>query len=158
MIEQLARLYGHLVWADTSAIDALRAAKSPPAKAIEIMGHVVGAEEVWLSRLQQRPAGAPVWPALSVEGCAELAATNRKALAAYLAGLGDADLDRVVGYVNSAGRSFESKVGDILLHLAMHGSYHRGQVMLLLRDSGNEPAPTDYIAYVRGAAAATRRQ
>lgn len=158
MIEQLQRLLGHLAWADALAIGALRKAKAPPAKALEIMSHILGAEEVWLARLQRRPAAAPVWPVLSVEGCAELAEANRKSFEACLAGLGGGDLDREVAYVNSAGQAFESKAWDLLVHVAMHGSYHRGQVMLLLRSAGHEPAPTDYIAYVRGAPAATRHR
>jgi uncharacterized damage-inducible protein DinB len=158
MIDPLSRLYAHLAWADSAAVRALRAAKNPPAKALELLSHILGAEEVWLSRLEQRKAGTAVWPALSVEGCAELAETTRKGFDAYLARLGEGDLDRVVAYVNSAGQSFESSAWDILVHVAMHGSYHRGQVMLLLRESGHEPAATDYIAYVRGAAAATRHR
>ena len=158
MIEQLKRLFGHLAWADTMAIGALRNAKNPPPKALEIMSHVLGAEEVWLSRLEQRPAAVAVWPVLSVAECAELAEANRKGFEAYVAGLGREDVDRAVPYVNSAGQAFESKAWDILVHVAMHGSYHRGQAMLLLRSSGHEPAATDYIAYVRGAAAATRRR
>lgn len=157
MIEQLKRLFGHLAWADTLAIGALRNAKHPPPKALEIMSHVVGAEEVWLSRLQQRPGAVAVWPMLSVAECAELAEANRKGFEAYVAGLAG-DVDRAVSYVNSAGQAFESKAWDILVHVAMHGSYHRGQAMLLLRSSGHEPAATDYIAFVRGAAAATRQR
>jgi uncharacterized damage-inducible protein DinB len=47
-------------------------------------------------------------------------------------------------------------VEDILLQIFLHGTYHRGQVALLLRQGEATPAPTDYIAYVRGAPAATR--
>jgi uncharacterized damage-inducible protein DinB len=155
-MKPLERLYGHLFWADTAAVNALRAAKDPPPKALQIMNHVLGAEEVWLSRLEGRRAEAAVWPALAMDECAELATTNRRALEGYLADLTPSDLERVVAYTNSAGQSFESKVWDILLHVAMHGSYHRGQVMLLLREAGHEPAATDYIGFVRGAPAATR--
>ena len=73
-----------------------------------------------------------------------------------LATLGPGDLDRDVTYTNSAGQEFTSRVEDILLHVVMHGSYHRGQVAMLIRDGGGTPAPTDYIAFVRGAPAATR--
>ena len=37
----------------------------------------------------------------------------------------------------------------------MHGSYHRGQVTMLVRDAGAEPQPTDYNRFVRGVPAAT---
>ena len=38
----------------------------------------------------------------------------------------------------------------------MHGMYHRGMTSVLTRRGGGTPAPTDYIAYVRGAPTATR--
>jgi uncharacterized damage-inducible protein DinB len=46
----------------------------------------------------------------------------------------------------------------MLTHVAMHGSYHRGQIAAALRAGGDIPSPTDYIAFVRGAPAATRRR
>ena len=54
----------------------------------------------------------------------------------------------------SAGQAFRSTLEDILLHVALHGAYHRGQLAMLVRDGHGEPAPTDYIAFVRGVAAA----
>ena len=66
-------------------------------------------------------------------------------------------LRREVAYSNSAGVAFHSTVEDILLQVAMHGSYHRGQIALLLRQEGAEPAATDFIGFARGVPAATRR-
>jgi uncharacterized damage-inducible protein DinB len=43
-----------------------------------------------------------------------------------------------------------------LLHVFLHSAYHRGQVSLMVRRSGGVPAPTDFIAFVRGAPTATR--
>lgn len=157
MLDYLRRLYDHLSWADEAAVGALRAAEAPPARAVEILAHVLGAEEVWLSRLEQRAARLAVWPELTPEGCAGAALDLRNAFGRYLDALSPRDLDRYVPYTNSAGQSFQSTRWDILMHVAMHGSYHRGQVMLLLRSAGHEPAPTDYIAFVRGVPAATRR-
>ena len=42
-----------------------------------------------------------------------------------------------------------------LLHVPLHGQYHRGKINLLLRQAGRQPAPTDYITFVRGVSAAT---
>ena len=68
-----------------------------------------------------------------------------------------AELNRPVHYVNSAGQEFVNTVRDILFHVAMHGSYHRGQIALLVREAGGQPAATDFIAFARGADAYTRR-
>jgi uncharacterized damage-inducible protein DinB len=73
---------------------------------------------------------------------------------AYLAALAADTLGDRVPYVNSAGAAFETPIGEILLHVALHGQYHRGKINLLLRQSSAEPAPTDYIAFTRGAPAA----
>lgn len=117
---------------------------------------MLGAEHVWLARLRQRPAEAAVWPRLDLDGCDALAAATHAGFEALLAGLDAAALDRAIPYTNSAGVAFRSTPRDILLHVALHGCYHRGQVALELRQNGAEPQPTDYIAFVRGAPAATR--
>ena len=152
-------MFAHLRWADERTLTALRGAPPPAdcAKALEIYGHVLGAEQVWLARLRQAPATVAVWPRLDLDGCARLAQESHAGYSALLAELAPADLSREVPYTNSAGVGFRSTVQDILIHVAMHGSYHRGQVALLLRQAGAEPTATDYIAFVRGAPAATRR-
>ena len=86
-----------------------------------------------------------------------LAAVNAKAFHACVAALQPTDLDRGVTYRNSAGEEYTSTVEDILLHVALHGAYHRGQIARALRQGGAVPEPTDYIAFTRGAPAATRR-
>ena len=98
-----------------------------------------------------------MWPELDLAGCSALAEANHAGFLRLLEGLDGPGLEREIPYLNSAGDSFRSRVRDILMHVALHGCYHRGQVALLLRESGCEPQPTDYIAFVRGAAAATRR-
>jgi uncharacterized damage-inducible protein DinB len=156
MTDHLRRLFRHLEWADERALTALRSAPRVPARALEIYAHVLGAEHLWLTRLEQVPAAQPVWPGLDLEQCARLAAENHLGLGHYLDGLDPGDFAREIAYTNSAGRSFKTPLDDILIHVALHGCYHRGQVALLLRDGGAEPQPTDYIAFVRGAPAATR--
>ncbi len=118
---------------------------------------MLGAEQVWLARLRQTAPTTAVWPRLDLAACARLAQATHAGYAAILAELSAATLSRVISYVNSAGNSFSSTIEDILVHVAMHGSYHRGQVALLLREAGAEPSPTDYIAFVRGSPAATRQ-
>lgn len=157
MIEQLHRLYEHLAWADERVLGALAASDDRPPRAFELYAHVLGAEHVWLARLRQVKPEQAVWPVLTHEQCATLARDNQAGFGRYIDRLDDAALGNPVSYTNSAGAVFRSRVDDILMHVAMHGSYHRGQVALLMREAGFEPSPTDYIAFTRGAPAATRR-
>jgi uncharacterized damage-inducible protein DinB len=155
-LKQLRRLLDHADWANAHVVAALE--RQPvAADVVELFAHVLGAEEVWLSRLEGRQPSLAVWPSLSVPQLAAAAARNAERLRAYADRLTPDDVTREVSYVNSAGQAFRSTIGDILTHVALHGSYHRGQVALRIRRDGGTPAPTDFIAFVRGSPAATRQ-
>ena len=154
----LTQLIAHLAWADDRVLASLRSATAPDPKTLELFAHVLAAEHVWLARLQGVTPRHPVWPPLTLESCAALVQANQRDLTQYVAGLTAADLNRGVTYTNSAGRQFTSRIEDILLHVCLHGSYHRGQIAWALRQGGSIPIATDYIAFVRGAPAATRAE
>jgi uncharacterized damage-inducible protein DinB len=155
-VNHIRSLLEHMAWADERVLQSLRQPAVPP-RAVDLYAHILGAEHVWLTRLEQRPREVPVWPVLTLDQCASLADENRRAFRAYVDRLTRDDLRRTVHYRNSAGEEFDTPIEEILVHVAMHGSYHRGQVTLLVRDAGAEPQPTDYIAFVRGVPAATRQ-
>jgi uncharacterized damage-inducible protein DinB len=154
-MNHIRSLLDHMAWADDRVLESLRQ-PAVPQRALDLYAHVLGAEHVWLARLEQRAPAVAVWPAMTLEECERLARENRDAFRGYADRLTSDDLRRPVHYRNSAGQEFDSAIEDILVHVAMHGSYHRGQVALLVRDAGAEPQPTDYIAFVRGVSAATR--
>jgi uncharacterized damage-inducible protein DinB len=152
------------LWADSRLLEALPVGNAHAANpvdpavlaiALREYGHVLGAEEIWLARLEGRTPRTAVWPDLSRAEVAELRSRTEAHYRSYLGTLAEGDLDAAVTYVNSAGQAFTNRVGEILFHVALHGQYHRGKVNLLLRQAGLAPAPTDYIAFVRGAPAAT---
>jgi uncharacterized damage-inducible protein DinB len=156
MMDHLERLFAHLAWSDEHVLQSLRDGGEDVAHARELFAHILGSELVWLARIEGRPAEVAVWPDLSLDQCAAMATRVCAGYDRLLSSLDDPGLLRLVHYRNSAGTEFDSAVGDMLLHVAMHGSYHRGQIALLVRAGGSTPAPTDYIAFVRGAPAATR--
>jgi uncharacterized damage-inducible protein DinB len=157
LLEQLRRMFEHAEWANSRVIAALERETSVGGDIAELFAHVLGAEEVWLSRLEGRPSALAVWPTLSVSELSAAATATAAGYRAYLDRLTPDDLAREVAYTNSVGQAFQTPIVDILTHVAMHGSYHRGQVALRIRREGGTPAPTDFIAFVRGIAAATRQ-
>ena len=154
-LTQIRVLWRHAAWADAAILAALRAAAEPPPAALREYAHVLGADEVWLSRVEQRPSRSAVWPEIGLEEVESLARAVREGYETLLARLSEGDLESPVTYTNSAGASFVNELGDILLHVALHAQYHRGKVNLMLRQAGLAPVPSDYIAFVRGAPAAT---
>jgi uncharacterized damage-inducible protein DinB len=153
----MSRLIAHLAWADQLVLESLERATEPTPDTLELLAHVLGAEHVWMSRLLGRPVEFAVWPTLSKAECARLLERNRRELTEYVTARTEQGLDEEVTYVNSAGRQFTSRADDMLLQICTHGAYHRGQIARALRIAGQEPNPTDFIAFIRGAPAATRQ-
>ena len=158
MIEYFTKLFDHLEWADKRALASLRAMASPPPQAVEPMGHVLGAERVWLSRIQGKSSPIAVWPKLTLDDAERVLAENFDGYKHILSRLSSDGLQQPITYKTSAGDQFTSTIEDILTQVITHGSYHRGQIAAQVRASGGSPNPTDYIAYIRGAPAATRQQ
>lgn len=113
------------------------------------MGHLVGAGSIWLARLRQEPPDMPVWPELSVDQCTSGLARLAERWPQYLETLSPAALEASIGYRNSLGEEWTSSVADILTHVVMHGAYHRAQIAAAIRESGGQPAYTDFIHATR---------
>jgi uncharacterized damage-inducible protein DinB len=157
MDASLRQLFEHLRWADERVQESLTEAVNPPSHTLDLFAHVVAAEHVWLSRMRGEKPEVAVWPKLSLSQCLELGTRNADEFLALVESLDEIGLDSGVTYKNSAGLEFTSSFRDILLHVALHGAYHRGQIAAAIRAGGDTPAPTDYIAFVRGTHAAGRR-
>lgn len=155
MLDAIRRLWAHVVWADLRLLDALEAGSPVPAAAVREYAHILGADAVWLGRLQGLPPALPVWPELERAALRSQVQALHGAYGEFLGRLDAAALARPVAYTTTDGRPFTDTAGDILLQVVLHAQYHRGRINLLLREGGLAPAPTDYIAFVRGAPAAT---
>ncbi len=154
----LRRLWQHARWADDTVQQVIDPANPAHADAWREYLHILGAQEVWLSRMQHRERRIDVWPAMGVEDASEMRRSLAEAYESLLATASELDLDRLVEYRTTDGRGFGSTVGDILTQVMLHGQYHRGKVNLMLRQSADRPAPVDFIAFTRGSASATARQ
>jgi uncharacterized damage-inducible protein DinB len=143
---EIDRLFAYGDWANREALESLRA-DAPPA-ALRRMAHILGAERTWFQRITEGPP-VEVWPDLTPDACKAQVADLRRRWQGLLASLDDQGLARKVSYVNTKGRKFESTVGEILMHVALHGAYHRGQIAADVRTHGRDPAYTDYIHATR---------
>jgi len=145
----LKHLLDYGSWANRTALQSIQLAPAATPRASAILAHVIGAERLWLDRLLGVPPSMAVWPDLSWDQCSESLQAMQETWEAYLGGLSEADLDRRISYTNTKGERWENSIRDVLLHVSLHGSYHRGQIATLLRQSGAAPAYTDYIEAVR---------
>ncbi len=68
----------------------------------------------------------------------------------WVAGANEHALQHEFIYYNSRKERFKQPVYQMLLHMFNHGTYHRGQLVTMLRELGVEKIPaTDFIVWSR---------
>lgn len=164
--EEVRSLYDYNSWANHRVLDACakltpeqfsRDLKSSFPSVRATLEHIMWAEWLWLERWQGRSHSGQL-----AGEAKDLAATRSRwnqieaDLQGFVRGLGAADLDRVITYKNTKGQEFSNPMRQMLQHLVNHGTYHRGQVTMMLRQLGATPLATDLIAFYRENAAAAR--
>jgi uncharacterized damage-inducible protein DinB len=119
-------------------------------KAVYLMWHIVAARRIWLFRLGVAKENAELFPQGNsfVDLPAQLSAMETL-WSEYLSQLDDTELARVFEYQSYEGPRFRNTIEDILTQLFGHSWYHCGQIALLLRSIGAEPAVTDLIFWTR---------
>lgn len=146
----LVHLFHHACWANEHVLQCLQDTSKPPQTAQRLFSHVLAAELVWLTRLRREDSSAlAIWPELAMQECLDLAQANAAGYQEYLENLRAEDWHKLVIYRNSQGMEFSTAVIDILMQVALHGAYHRGQIALVLRNAGIAPINTDFITFVR---------
>jgi uncharacterized damage-inducible protein DinB len=148
MKEFFLKWYSYNAWANRRIISCLQRQEVTDEKVLSIMGHLVSANFIWLNRIKDLPkSNYELWGNYDV---ALLKRMVDEADEQWMNFIRDNEnFDRVLKYRNYVGDYFENNVQQIMIHLVNHGSYHRGQVAMLLRQKGFEPINTDYITYDR---------
>lgn len=147
MIDHLRSLNEHGMWADARMLAAVQAAPDDSAEALRELSHVRGAQEIWLTRLEGTTPTIPVWPAWSAAELADASPSLDARLRAVIDALTADALAQPVHYRNLAGAAHETALGDILLHVMMHGQYHRGRANIALKSAGKDAVGVDYMLW-----------
>lgn len=149
MQEALQRLFTHMRWADSQVLAGLKQAEEP-LEPLKFYAHILAAERLWYLRIHEENwTVIPVWPDYTLEQCEALAAENCALYENLIAGLTPADWAREITYRNTEQKQYTNTIGDMLLHVMIHGAHHRGQVAHAMRRHGDTPPVVDYIVFVR---------
>jgi uncharacterized damage-inducible protein DinB len=151
MLETIRLLFEYNEWANARILDAHVLSPNSGKRSMDLLAHLLMSEKIWLMRIKDQDTMAiNKSPRLSHEQCRALALENQTAYAGLFSSCSENDLRRCVKYKNFKGVEFETAIGDILMHVALHGTYHRGQIASAMRAQGDTPADTDFITFVRG--------
>jgi len=114
--------------------------------------HMWDAESVWKQRIElvektQKPA--PQFQGTFESACEEWITVSRQLLE-MVQQINPVKLSHTVAYYNSQKQYGKLTVIEILMHVFNHATYHRGQLVTLLRQVGVTKIPgTDYNEYVK---------
>src|SRR5512140_1037916 len=115
----------------------------------DAFAHVVGTGWVWMERWEGRnPSSPPEWMAST--DAALLAKQLRDVelrRESFLVSLSDGDLARRFAFKYLDGRAGEHSLRDLFVHVVNHSTFHRGQIVSMLRQAGTPAAPTDFVVY-----------
>lgn len=139
------RLFAYDDWANREEVSRLREIGAP-AEALRLLNHIIGTQWVWIARLRSKEPRMAVWPELTLDAVEKELGDLR---VAWRDIWNRAIQGRSIEYRNTRGEKHTSRVDDVLMHVLMHGAYHRGQIATVVRQGGVTPAYTDYIHATR---------
>jgi uncharacterized damage-inducible protein DinB len=125
------------------------------------LGHIVGAEWIWLRRwLGDNPTAAPGWVAeSSLSELRDRLAAVEAEREQFLTQLADDDLQRIVEYRRLSGEAHADRLADLVRQVVNHSTYHRGQVATQLRHIGvNPPTRISSTTFAREVACGVPRR
>lgn len=137
-----------------ASFDALPAgARATPEfqKAVGLFAHMMLARRLWLYRFGALSEGpTDFFPQnVGLDAVKQMAEEMHAVWADYFERLDEAELARVFEYNALDGPRYRNTIEDILTQLFGHSWYHRGQIAMLLRQAGGQPAVTDFVYWCR---------
>ena len=156
LVHTIRGLLAYTLWADRQILEARRGLPESDLErdtgtsfgsVLGTTAHILGAEQLWLSRL----LGVPLrhLPALEDFPSLEMLAASFEdfwpQLEFFLASLGEEQIESDFTWLDTAGESRTAPLRQVLLHLVTHSAYHRGQVASQLRQLGHEAPSTDLL-------------
>ena len=113
--------------------------------------HSYQADSIWLQR-HLGNIGAKLTDFAPPETLTELGqqwAQVHAQLSDYASSIAEANWMTILEYRFLSGVEVRTPIYENLLHVVNHGTYHRGQIVTILRQLGARPISTDFIRYVR---------
>lgn len=114
-----------------------------------LMCHVLNAQNIWVSRMSKKVSKFGAWEMHPNDVLIELNQQLHVETQYFNNSLSELDYEGRIKYLNALGEAYEAKIQDGFTQMLHHGSHHRGQIALLLRQMEIEPPASDYILYQR---------
>lgn len=114
--------------------------------------HFWDAQVIWMERINGNSVKG--WPSKDFKGSFSEAVDKflkqSESYISFVENKSDEDFMQITSYQNQQGVSFENALHEILMHCMNHSTFHRGQIITMLRSAGvTNLFSTDLITYYR---------
>jgi uncharacterized damage-inducible protein DinB len=155
LLTQTRQLLLYTLWADRLALEAARAV--PPealtreagvsfGSLLGTLAHILRSQRRWLARFTGQALPEPAdFP--DVETLAAGWSETASQLEFFLASLTEEQLAAQITWEDTEAGAVTRPLWQPVSHMVNHSTYHRGQVVSLLRQLGHQPPKTDLIHF-----------
>jgi uncharacterized damage-inducible protein DinB len=147
-------------WADRGLYDATRRnldrlGAAETSIMLQIFDHMHVVDRIFRHHLQGRPHAFTAPRSAVLPDLQALADDAREVddwYASYVANLKTADFDQPIDFVFTSGKPARMTRGQIILHVCLHGTYHRGNAGAVLQLKGLTPSRDSITDFLEEAA------
>jgi uncharacterized damage-inducible protein DinB len=159
-LQEIKLLHAYTAWANNRIFDAvaqlsdeqyMRDMKSSHGGIQGTLNHIVAAEKMWISRLVGKP-DAKLMTVQEAPSLADLKAVWEKVgfgMAQFLGTMTDRKLQETFAVTYASGETLTYLYWQAIQHMVDHSSYHRGQIVTMMRQLGVKPPGTGLIGFYR---------
>lgn len=161
MKELLRQLAAHNAWANHKLFEVIAAlpadlqTKEFPSSFSSLHAtilHMWDAESIWWQRMKLKEVVVPPSAGFTGDTSAAMQGLQQqnKLWEDWLNAATDMALEHVFSYYNTKRELFKQPTYQVIMQILTHGSYHRGQLVNMLRQAGQQKIPgTDFILWSR---------
>jgi uncharacterized damage-inducible protein DinB len=143
------RLFDFNHWANNLYLESFQYNNNTPVSCLQAMSHIIGAETIWLQRINHEPVTPSAFDLKNIEELTGLNILLTEKWKEKISALSESDFYNIITYKSLDGIDFSSSLEDIFIHVCNHGTYHRAQIAQSLKAAGIKIPPTDYIVFTR---------
>ena len=136
-------------WATTRLLECFDQKPAANPRINELLSHMQSTQRIWLDRCQGRAATVPRFQDRTPEIIWKDMQQCHQDWLTYIQLLQPVDFNTTISYTNFQGDHFSSNITDVITQVTNHGTHHRGNIIILMKEEGYPPPNLDYISFVR---------
>ena len=143
------RLFQYDKWATTRLLEIFDQKPAANPRINELLSHMQSTQRIWLDRVQGRKETVKRFQPRTQEIIWKDMQQCHEDWVAYIQSLQPTDFDNLVSYTNFQGDHFTNNLTNIITQVTNHGTHHRGNIVVLMKEEAYLPPNLDYISFVR---------